>query len=51
MKNYVLAIKKGSNVQIGRKSYTKVEAMERKSQMAAVGINVEVMTFDEAVGS
>lgn len=50
MKNYVLVMEKGNNVKVGVKQYTHQEAMKRQSEVSAVGMNVQVMTFDEAMG-
>ena len=51
MKNYVLVIKKGTGLQIGRKRYTKKEAVKRLEELSKVGINNMVtMHIDEAFG-
>lgn len=50
MKNYVLVMKKGSNVKVGIRSYTEEEALKRQQEVSEMGMVVEVMTFNEALG-
>lgn len=48
---YVLVMKKGSNYKIGLNEYDSLEkAVERQSELKTHGINMKVMTFDEAYG-
>lgn len=48
---YVLVIKEGNNVKIGRKSYSKEEAEVRLLELEIAGItNMEIMEFNQAYG-
>lgn len=48
---YVLVIKEGNNVKIGRKSYSKEEAEVRLLELKIAGItNMEIMEFNQAYG-
>jgi len=51
MENYVLVINNKKGVNIGRKRYTKENAIKRLKEVKAVGIhNMEIMHIDEAFG-
>lgn len=50
MKNFVLVIKKGNNFVIGRQRYTESDAITRQAEVAQLGLQMEVMTEDEAFG-
>lgn len=50
MKNYVLVIVNGHNHVIGGKRYTQSEAIARQAEVAKVGLQMEVMTENEAFG-
>ena len=48
---YVLVIKEGHNVKIGRKLYSKEEAEVRLLELEIAGItNMEIMEFNQAYG-
>lgn len=48
---YVLVIKEGHNVKIGRKLYSKGEAEARLLELEVAGItNMEIMEFNQAYG-
>lgn len=48
---YVLVIKEGHNVKIGRKLYSKEEAKDRLLELETAGItNMEIMELNQAYG-
>ena len=51
MTKYVLVIKKGNNVKIGRHEYTREQADMRLLEVRQAGIkNMEIMEVNEAYG-
>lgn len=51
MKEYVLVIKEKKGLRIGRKMYTKKEAVDRLDAVRLVGINnMEIMHINKALG-
>lgn len=52
MEKYVLVQVKGHNYKIGIREYSsKEDAVARQSELSKLGINLQVMTFREAVGA
>lgn len=51
MKNYVLVMKNGRGYKVGRNQYTQSQAIKRQQALFEMGIQMEVMTFDEACGA
>lgn len=51
MNKFVLVEVKGNSYKIGKNEYdTKNEALTRQKELSKLGINLEVMTFEEACG-